>query len=52
MPKKPRIHTVGVRLTADETKIVRTLKEILGVATDSDILRMGLRALAREHKTK
>lgn len=50
MPKKPKSDFSGVRLDADDRKIIDALKKRLGVSTDSQIFRMGLRALAREQK--
>ena len=50
MPKQPKIATVGVRVDAEDRKIIDALKKRLGVSTDSQIFRMGLRALAREQK--
>jgi hypothetical protein len=36
------------RATEDDLKLLEELKEQLGVLKDSEIVRMGLRALARE----
>jgi hypothetical protein len=50
MSKKPKTMAAGVRLDADDRKIIEALKKRLGVSSDSQIFRMGLRALAREQK--
>lgn len=52
MPNKPKSGFAGVRLDAEDRKIIDALKKRLGVSSDSQIFRMGLRALAREQGTK
>lgn len=47
---KDKVRTV--RIDADDREIIDSLKERLGVSTDAQILRMGLRALAREQGAK
>ncbi len=40
---------LAVRLTADDFRIVSAAKEQLGVRAVTEVLRMALRSLAREH---
>jgi hypothetical protein len=42
--------TKAVRLTANDLAIVNAAREKLGLRTASEVLRMGLRSLAREQQ--
>lgn len=46
--KTPKVSITTVRYDAEDRKIIDALKKRLGVSADSQIFRMGLRALARE----
>jgi hypothetical protein len=51
MPSKPLKTSIStVRLDAEDLKLISALKKHLGASSNSQILRMGLRSLAREHK--
>jgi hypothetical protein len=46
----PESHRVTARLTDDEMILINKISEYTGVRAESEILRMGIRALARECK--
>lgn len=46
--KQLKTSVTTVRIDPNDRKIIDALKDRLGVSTDSQIFRMGLRALQRE----
>lgn len=50
-PQKHRGPT-AVRLNEDDRKIIKDIQTHTGATTDAEVLRMGLRALARELRVR
>ena len=48
MPKTPKPKQRAWRATVEDERLVQELKARLGIKNDSDLVRMGLRALAEK----
>ena len=46
---KPLIKQVAVRMSAEDLAIMRRLQKALGLRSQSEVLRMALRSLKKEH---
>jgi len=50
--REPKNNFIGVKVTDTDVKLIAALQKKMGADTESEIIRKGIAALAREQKVK